>query len=442
MVTAFSVVASAGLAGFSPVAFADDRVQQVAQPVSTLTDDIDWTDVAAPFKGLSDPSVLQTGPVFALARIAKQSELKFGELLRQIKDAGNPEPTNADWLKRVALSAGYSVDSTPKVGSIAYFSKGATVTRTGMGETKPLTYGRGHLAYVAGINSDGSLTIEEYGYQRNEGYQTYSIPASSVGEFIHVPIAKGWITGAFEPSSPGVPRDLPNDPDFGNNYAVRDVAIEAGVDPDDDAAVKAGILQCGTFADWWVANQLGVTTTKLQERIKTRAENRGVNPAPSTSAGQMDEQYQDLGVRVDRTPAVGSIATWEADKPGAPGHAAVVTRVYRLLKSDKEKADRIGNGTYPDTVTLKKLIDAARGSKEPKLTYVLMEDYKTASARPTSTARNCARPRTPTTTSTLRHTRTPPSLTRAWTRSPSTSSRIRNGSGGWASRRPRSRPTG
>ncbi|MDX8028807.1 hypothetical protein SK803_01230 [Lentzea sp. BCCO 10_0856] len=363
-------------AGFTPVAFADD-VQLVAQdfPATTrFADDVDWDGVKAAF-GLDDASVVKTGPVFALARVAKLRGIPFRDFIGQLADGPNVEPMNPDWLKRVAPPKGYTVDTTPAVGAIAYFPKGTTLTRTGVRNAGPATYQGGHLAYVAGINADGGLRIEEYGYYTGEGYQTYSMPASSVHEFIH--LAKStkpsdWIAGDFEPSSPGVPRDIPNDVPFGNNYPVDDVAKDLKVPAE---KVADSVLQCGTFAEWWVANQLGTNNGGLQQRIQDRGAIRGVSAAPGGSAAKLDEHYGDYGVRVDRTAAVGAIATWEAEKPGEPGHAAVVTRVYRLLKSDKEKADQLGEDAYPDTGALKKLIDAARAAKEPKLTYVLMEDY-------------------------------------------------------------------
>lgn len=65
---------------------------------------------------------------------------------------------------------GYRVDSTPAVGSVAWWPSG--------------TYG--HVAWVAQVNADGTVVVEEYNYASDGKYGTRRIAASSVNGFIHI----------------------------------------------------------------------------------------------------------------------------------------------------------------------------------------------------------------------------------------------------------------
>jgi hypothetical protein len=189
-----------------------------------------------------------------------------------------------------------------------------------------------------------------------------------------------WLSNAA-PSSPGVEHDIATEPGFQPHYPVKELAPIFGIAADaDEATLDAGIRQCGTYAEWLISHYLGISRQELSARLSIREDIKGVT-TESDSAGTMDELYSDLGVRVDKTPAVGAIATWDPgdeilDTPfGAPGHAAVVLRVYRLLASDKADADSLAANKYVDGVTLQRLVDKANGSSAPKLTYVLLEDY-------------------------------------------------------------------
>ncbi|MCO5972694.1 CHAP domain-containing protein [Actinoallomurus soli] len=76
---------------------------------------------------------------------------------------------NAINWDNAASAAGVRVDHTAKVGAVAQWNTG--------------TYG--HVAYVARVNSDGTILVEEYNYLSAHNYDTRTISASSVGNFIH-----------------------------------------------------------------------------------------------------------------------------------------------------------------------------------------------------------------------------------------------------------------
>ncbi len=278
------------------------------------------------------------------------------------------------------------MDHKPAVGSIAYFAKGSKVDLTMDDGEYSMTLDSGPLyAYVAAVNSDGSLTLEDYA----GSHRSYQVQPSAVTDFLHLaksslpalpPAPTDWLADA-PPSTPGVARDIATDPGFRPNYPARELAPIFGIPADaDEATLDARIRQCGTYAEWLVSQYLGITRTELTQRIEQHRDIKGVT-TESGNADSMDEMYSDLGVRVDKSPAVGSIATWDygdellGSKFGETGHAAMVMRVYRLLASDKADADALAEGKYVDGVTLQRLVDKASASSAPKLTYVLLEDY-------------------------------------------------------------------
>ncbi|SDW46436.1 CHAP domain-containing protein [Marininema mesophilum] len=71
-----------------------------------------------------------------------------------------------------ASNLGYSVNRTPKVGAIAQWDAGDNASRFG------------HVAFVKEVKGS-KITIEEYNYNPRYGFSTRTIPASSVGNFIH-----------------------------------------------------------------------------------------------------------------------------------------------------------------------------------------------------------------------------------------------------------------
>ncbi len=77
---------------------------------------------------------------------------------------------NAATWGPAAQRAGYRVDDVPAVGSVAWWDTGRL----------------GHVAWVAQVNDDGTVLIEEYNIGGTGFYGTRTIPASDVTGFIHV----------------------------------------------------------------------------------------------------------------------------------------------------------------------------------------------------------------------------------------------------------------
>ena len=82
-----------------------------------------------------------------------------------------------------AASLGYAVNSTPAVGSIAWFSFG-------------------HVAWVESVNSNSTVTIEEYNYDYNGDYNERTIADSTVSGFIHFKDISGPPPDATPPTTP------------------------------------------------------------------------------------------------------------------------------------------------------------------------------------------------------------------------------------------------
>ena len=84
---------------------------------------------------------------------------------------------NGDTWAANALAIGFSVDNTPSVGAIAHYNPDVS----GAGDL-------GHVAYVAQVNGDGTIVIEEYNWFPAYGYSNPPrvIPASDVSNFIHI----------------------------------------------------------------------------------------------------------------------------------------------------------------------------------------------------------------------------------------------------------------
>ena len=73
---------------------------------------------------------------------------------------------NADAWGGWAASHGYAVNSTPAVGSVAWFASG-------------------HVTWVERVNANNTVTIEEYNYDYNGDYNERTIADSTVSGFIH-----------------------------------------------------------------------------------------------------------------------------------------------------------------------------------------------------------------------------------------------------------------
>ena len=87
---------------------------------------------------------------------------------------GGPRWSHAYNWDDAAASAGVLVNGTPRRGAIAQWEGNA--------------YGAssyGHVAYVAAVHNDGTITVEEYNWATAGGYGTRRISASSVSHYIH-----------------------------------------------------------------------------------------------------------------------------------------------------------------------------------------------------------------------------------------------------------------
>ena len=86
---------------------------------------------------------------------------------------------NAGYWGTWAKNNGYPVNSTPAVGSVAWFSAG-------------------HVAWVEAVNNNGTVLIEEYNYDYNGNYHERTIANSSVTGFIHFKDMSGSVAeGSF-----------------------------------------------------------------------------------------------------------------------------------------------------------------------------------------------------------------------------------------------------
>lgn len=77
-----------------------------------------------------------------------------------------------DWKKNWKAH-GWTTSNTPIAGSVAYWGTSAGAA--------------GHVAYVQSVNSDGTVTIEEYNWGDDHDYNTRTIPAASVDLFLYPP---------------------------------------------------------------------------------------------------------------------------------------------------------------------------------------------------------------------------------------------------------------
>lgn len=99
---------------------------------------------------------------------------------------------NANHWDDAARQAGITVNSTPAVGSIAQWNSG--------------TYG--HVAWVAQVNGNGTVTIEEYNYPNKYKYNSRTISSSNPDGYIHIKD----IIPIPDPTTPPVPPTSEHDP--------------------------------------------------------------------------------------------------------------------------------------------------------------------------------------------------------------------------------------
>lgn len=87
---------------------------------------------------------------------------------------GGPRWGDAHNWDNAARSIGMTVNLTPKRGAVAQWEAGAYGASSA-----------GHVAYVAAVHNDGTVTIEEYNWSTYGGYGTRRISATSVSNYIH-----------------------------------------------------------------------------------------------------------------------------------------------------------------------------------------------------------------------------------------------------------------
>jgi surface antigen len=91
------------------------------------------------------------------SNVSSENTYPFGQCTWYVKDqvswVGNWWGNAVDW-KTSALNAGRTVNTTPTVGSVAYFAPGVQGVRTQYG----------HVAVVDSVNADGTITISEANY--------------------------------------------------------------------------------------------------------------------------------------------------------------------------------------------------------------------------------------------------------------------------------------
>ena len=135
----------------------------VAPPcITTLTDDYPYKSDSS---SQADPWLFYKRECvsFAAWRIRQRLGVDFTNSYRGVHWG------NAINWDNAAASAGVKVDHTAKVGAVAQWNTG--------------TYG--HVAYVARVNGDGTVLLEEYNYLSGHDYDTRTVGASSVGNYLH-----------------------------------------------------------------------------------------------------------------------------------------------------------------------------------------------------------------------------------------------------------------
>lgn len=87
---------------------------------------------------------------------------RFNEILGDTKMT-HLQPVNAENFYAVAQSQGLKTGQEPKLGAVAVWQKGATLSYTD---------GAGHVAVVEAINADGSIVTSESGYNCKNPFWT------------------------------------------------------------------------------------------------------------------------------------------------------------------------------------------------------------------------------------------------------------------------------
>ena len=171
---------SDGMDGEEPSAAAKDAAQEITAATGIRGDDYPYKTAA-----LYTASPLTYYYRECVDFVAWRLNVQSGITQAPFKFGGYG---NAVAWKQNALSNGFAVDKTPKLGSVAWWAPNTTAV---------LTSGSvGHVAIVSEVKSDGSIIIEQYnGFAppNDHKYSMVTIPANQVSnlEFLHIADIKG-----------------------------------------------------------------------------------------------------------------------------------------------------------------------------------------------------------------------------------------------------------
>jgi surface antigen len=91
-----------------------------------------------------------------------------------VRTDGRAHTKSPDFMGNANLWTGAYVDATPKAGDVAQWDGG----RNGAGSV-------GHVAYVAAVNADGAVTINEYNWGNFHRFNTRTIAANVPSRYLH-----------------------------------------------------------------------------------------------------------------------------------------------------------------------------------------------------------------------------------------------------------------
>jgi surface antigen len=141
-------------------------------PDTAVRDDYNWRAYATTYLHGDTYSARQC-TAFALWRIDNRTHQTTNTTLYRLARAYRM--TGAKDLDNAATRAGYKVNRTPAVGSLATWEAGVA------GASK-----YGHVAYVARVYADHTILIAEYNGTHALAYGTRRIPANTVSHYLHL----------------------------------------------------------------------------------------------------------------------------------------------------------------------------------------------------------------------------------------------------------------
>jgi surface antigen len=172
--TTTSTAATTSIAASSIAAAVPASARTAAHdlPDTAVRDDYNWRAYATTYLHGDTYSARQC-TAFALWRIDNRTHQTTNTTLYRLARAYRM--TGAKDLDNAATRAGYNVDRTPAVGSLATWEAGVA------GASK-----YGHVAYVARLYADHTILIEEYNGTHALAYGTRRIPANTVSHYLHL----------------------------------------------------------------------------------------------------------------------------------------------------------------------------------------------------------------------------------------------------------------